>query len=94
MEQEGRLNVLFNPSAFKHGVTEADIRFAFDNKLFDHSVAQHEDKNLLIGLDKQLNPIEILYNEINDHTVNVFHAMKCRKAWRNLANLEENKWQK
>ena len=25
--------------------------------------------------------------------VNVFHAMKCRKSWRNLANLEEKLWQ-
>jgi len=94
MGREYRLNVIFNPSAFKHGVTEADIRFAFDNKLFDHPVAGQEEKNLLIGLDKQLNPIEVLYNEINNYTVNVFHAMKCRKAWRNLANLEEKLWQK
>jgi hypothetical protein len=55
--------------------------------LFDYPVARQEDKNLLMSLDKQLNPIEILYNEINEHTVNVFHAMNCRKAWRNLANL-------
>ena len=93
MEQGGKLNIKCVPSAFKHGVTEEDIRFAFDNKLFDHPVALHEDKNLLIGLDRRLNPLEILYNEINDHTVNVFHAMKCRKAWRNLANLEEKLWQ-
>jgi len=93
MEQEGILIIKCNPSAFKHGVTEDDIRFAFDNKLFDHPVAHTEDKNLLIGLDKQINPIEILYNEIDDSTVNVFHAMKCRKAWRNLANLEEKLWQ-
>ena len=93
MEQGGRLNVEYNPSAFKHGVTEADIRSAFDNMLFEHPVARDEDKNLLIGLDTRLNPLEILYNEIDDHTVNVFHAMKCRKAWRNLANLEEKLWQ-
>lgn len=90
MEQEGRLTVEFNPSAFKHGVTEEDIRFAFDNKLFDHPVETQEDKNLLIGLDKRLNPLEILYNEIDENTVNVFHAMKCRKAWRDLAKLENN----
>jgi hypothetical protein len=94
MEQEGRLNVKCNPSAFKHGVSKDDICFAFDNKLFDHPVARQENKNLLIGLDKQLNPIEILYNEIDNYTVNVFHAMKCRKAWRNLAGLEEKLWQK
>jgi len=93
MEQEGKLKVECNPSAFKHGITEEDIRFAFDNKLFDHPVANYEDKNLLIGWDKRLNPLEILYNEIDDHSVNVFHAMKCRKAWRNLAKLEEKLWQ-
>ena len=93
MESEGRLNVECNPSAFKHGITEEDIRFAFENKLFDHPIVNHSEKNLLIGLDKRLNPVEILYNEIDEHTVNVFHAMKCRKAWRNLANLEEKLWQ-
>ena len=90
MEQGGRLTVECNPSAFKHGVTEDDIRFAFDNKLFEHPVDGQEEKYLLIGLDRRLNPLEILYNEIDDHTVNVFHAMKCRKAWRNLANLAAN----
>jgi len=93
MEKEGILIVEINPSALKHGVTEEDIRFAFDNKLFDHPVANYECKNLLIGLDKRLNPLEILYNEIDDNTVNVFHAMKCRKTWRNLAKLEEKLWQ-
>jgi len=93
MEQEGRLTVECNPSAFKHDVTEEDIRFAFDNILFEHPVAHQDGKNLLIGLDKRLNPIEILYNEIDDCTVNVFHAMKCRKSWRNLAQLEKKLWQ-
>ena len=41
----------------------------------------------------RLNPLEILYNEIDNYTVNVFHAMKCRKAWRDLVNLEEKLWQ-
>ena len=67
--------------------------FAFENKLFEHPIAHAENKNLLIGLDTRLNPLEILYNEVDDHTVNVFHAMKCRKAWRDLANLEEKLWQ-
>jgi hypothetical protein len=35
-----------------------------------------------------------IINEINNDTVNVFHAMKCRKAWRNIAGLEEKLWQK
>jgi hypothetical protein len=80
MEEGVKITVECNPSAFKHGIIEEDIRFAFDNKLFDHPVSHQEEKNLLIGLDRQLNPLEILYNEVDDHTVNVFHAMKCRKA--------------
>jgi len=44
---------------------------------------------LLIGLDRRFNPLEILYNEIDEDNVNVFHAMRCRKAWRNLAKLGE-----
>jgi len=93
MEQERSVRVECNPSAFKHGVAEEDIRFAFDHKLFDHPVAGHEEKNLLIGFDRQLAPLEILYNEIDESSVNVFHAMKCRKAWRNLAKLEDTLWQ-
>ena len=93
MEQEGKFSIKCVPSAFKHGVTEEDIRFAFDNKLFDHPVVHEEEKNLLIGLRRQLNPLEILYNEIDDDTVDVFHAMECRKAWRNIAKLEEKLWQ-
>jgi hypothetical protein len=29
----------------------------------------------------------------DENTVNVFHAMKCRKAWRDLAKLEKKLWQ-
>jgi hypothetical protein len=92
-KQSAGISIECNPSAFKHGVTEEDIRFAFDNRLFEHPVAQQEEKNLLIGLDRHLNPLEILYNEIDEYTVNVFHAMKCRKAWRDLAKLETKLWQ-
>jgi hypothetical protein len=41
-------------------------------------------KNLLIGFDRHANPKaslpEILYNVIDEDTVQVFHAMKCRSA--------------
>jgi hypothetical protein len=37
-------------------------------------------KNLLIGFDCNANPLEILYNVIDENTVQVFHAMKCRAA--------------
>jgi hypothetical protein len=85
-----KLTIECNPSAFKHRVTLEDIRSAFDNRLFERPIAGQEDKNLLIGLDRHLIPLEILYNEIDEETVHVFHAMKCRKAWRDLVYMEEN----
>ena len=38
---------------------------------------------------RRLNPLEILYNEIDEDNVNMFHAMSYRKAWCNLAKLED-----
>jgi hypothetical protein len=75
------VSIEFNPSAFKHGVTEADIRWAFDTARYDGWFNEGEgpDKNkyLLIGFDRNGNPLEILYNIIDEKTINVFHAMKC-----------------
>ena len=79
----------FNDSAFKHGVTEKDIRNAFFYKVFDHPIAGEEEKNLLIGFDTNANLLEILYNVIGDRKINVFHAMKCRKNWRKYAEEQE-----
>jgi hypothetical protein len=56
------LDFEFNPAAFKHGVTEADIRHAFEHRLSDHPVAREEYKHLLLGFDRHLNLLEILYN--------------------------------
>jgi hypothetical protein len=78
--------IIFKPTAFKHGVAEADIRSAFDQILFDGTIAGEDHKHLLVGLDRNGNPLEILYNILDGNAVNVFHAMKCRKAWRSLKN--------
>jgi len=80
----------FNQSAFKHEVTEKDIRSAFAHKVFDHPLAGEEEKNLLLGFDTNANLLEILYNVIGDQKINVFHAMKCRKNWRKYAEKLED----
>ena len=49
--------IKFNYSAFKHGVTEADIIRAFETFIYE-------------------DPIE--------DAINVFHAMPCRKSFREL----------
>jgi hypothetical protein len=79
-------NIECKPSAFKHGVTEADIHWAFSTARYDLPVESDEDKRLLIGFDYVGNPIEILYNELDDGRINVFHAMPCRNIYISLLN--------
>jgi hypothetical protein len=88
-------DVIFKPTAFRHGVSEADIRHALDRPRYDHVMPDEADKNLLIGFDRNGNPLEVLYNVLDEDTINVFHAMKCRKIYRALikpvgANYERN----
>jgi hypothetical protein len=75
--------VEFNQAAFIHNVTEADIRWAFDTARYDGSIDEDEsdNKHLVIGFDRNANPLEIMYNVIDEDTINVFHAMKCRKGF-------------
>jgi hypothetical protein len=68
-------------SAFKHGLIEADILWAFQTIEYDAMLEEYAGKHLLIGFDKSANLIEVLYNVIDDNTVLVFHAMKCRPAF-------------
>ena len=75
----------FNPAAFKHGVSEADIRMAFDTAKYDGLLDENDedarDKYLLIGFDRNANLIEVLYNVIDDDSINVFHAMPCGNSY-------------
>jgi hypothetical protein len=73
--------IVFKAAAFKHGIVEADIHNAFEQRLFDNALTGEEHKNLLIGLDRNGNPLEIMYNVLDGDVINVFHAMKCRKAY-------------
>jgi hypothetical protein len=78
--------ISFNPAAFKHGLTVADIYRAFETYIFEEPMAGEVNKHLLIGFDTHGNHIEVMYNRIDLDTVNVFHAMPCRKA--TLANMQ------
>ena len=73
--------IIFMQSAFRHGVTEADIRWAFNTVEFDELILGFENKYRLLGFNTKGNLIEVLYNLINDHRVNVFHAFPCSDAF-------------
>ena len=79
-------DIVCRPSAFKHGVTEADIRWAFTTARYDLPVEDDEGKRLLIGFNTAGNPLEIMYNELDDGKAHVFHAMPCRNVFSFLLN--------
>jgi uncharacterized DUF497 family protein len=80
------LKIEFNQAAFRHNITEQDIRFAIDTARFDACIDTDETDNkfLIIGFDRNANLLEIMYNVIDEDTINVFHAMKCRKQYTHL----------
>ena len=79
-------NYFFNESAFKHGIIESDIRMAFTRPLFDGLIEGYDNKFLLTGFDTRGNILEIMYNLVDEYTVHIFHAMRCRRAYRMLRN--------
>ena len=44
----------------------------------------YENKHLLLGFDFHGNPLEIMYNDLEDDTISVFHAMPCRTSFISL----------
>jgi hypothetical protein len=77
-------NIRFNNAAFKHDVTMADIFSAFETYIFEDPVEGEDNKFLLIGFDTKANPIEVMYNRIDEERINVFHAMPLRTAYEAL----------
>jgi hypothetical protein len=71
----------FNEAAFRHGIREADIRWAVTHPLYEDLLESFMNKYLVIGYDNKRRLLEIMYNRIDDDTVNIFHAMKCTKKY-------------
>jgi hypothetical protein len=76
--------VKFVPSAFKHGITRADIYHVLSNAEYDGVLDDDNEKHLALGFDSKTNLLEILYNVIDEQTIKVFHAMKCTHTFRSL----------
>jgi len=82
----GNVVIEFNEAAFRHGVSRDDILYAIQTKIYDAPLIDFPDKYIVIGFDTHGNPLEVLYNQMDGNTINVFHAMKARKVF--LAMLE------
>ena len=77
-------NIKFNPAAFKHGISEANIRYVLNYPKYEGPLEEYENKYIVVGFDNSGNLLEILYNCMDDETINVFHAMKCRNIFLHL----------
>jgi hypothetical protein len=75
-------NINFNPAAFKHNMTEDDIKWAIKTHICDVFMVGFDNKYVVIGFDKNGNLIEVMYNLIDKQSINVFHAMQCRDSFR------------
>jgi hypothetical protein len=72
--------VEFNEAAFRHNIAKEDILHALKTKIHDFAISEFPEKNLVIGFDRSGNPLELLYNPIDNNNIYVFHAMKIRKS--------------
>jgi hypothetical protein len=77
-------DIIFNNSAFEHDITEESIRYVLRHPRYEGLLENEDNKYIVRGFDNANNLLEILYNEIDDKTVNIFHAMKCRKIFFHL----------
>jgi hypothetical protein len=75
------MTLVFNPAAFKHGLTEMDVEAAMATVLVDELIEEFENKYLLIGFGMNGNLVEVMYNLVGEDIANIFHAMKCRKEF-------------
>jgi hypothetical protein len=77
----------FNHAAFKHGISKENICYALNRPRYEGPLEEDGDKYIVIGFDGSGNLLEIMYNHLDDETVNVFHAMKCRKIFYHLLDI-------
>ena len=69
------------PSAFRHRISEEDIRQAIRTNIREFLIDEYGDTYAIIGFDTRGNMLEIMANLINEETREVFHAMRCRKSF-------------
>ncbi|GBU29102.1 hypothetical protein R84B8_02666 [Treponema sp. R8-4-B8] len=79
--------VEFNEAAFRHGFSKEDILCALKTKIRAGLVGELPEKYAVIGFDRVGNPLEIMYNPVDDNTISVFHAMRARKSFIKMLGL-------
>ena len=57
---------------------------ALKTKIYAAAINEFPEKYAIIGFDRAGNPLEIVYNPIDDNSIYVFHAMRARKSFLKL----------
>ena len=83
------VRIEFNEAAFRHNISREDILHALKSKIRAGAIEGFPEKYAVIGFDCSGNPIEVMYNPIDDDSINVFHAMKIRKSTVKMLGLQE-----
>jgi hypothetical protein len=78
-------------SAYRHGLTGAEIQHAWDNALAFHDIdTDHEPtKSLCIGPDTAGNLLELLFLQLADDEL-IIHAMPLRPVFRTYLTGEDS----
>ena len=67
---------------YKHGIEKSEILHAFNSDIYNETLENFLNKTLVIGYDSKLRLIEIVCDIISDEHVIIFHAMECRRVYR------------
>jgi len=79
--------VEFNEAAFRHKISREDILCALKTKIRAGVVRELPETYAVIGFDRAGNPLELMYNPVDDNTISVFHAMKVRNSFIKILGL-------
>jgi len=84
-------DVHFTESAFKHGISEVDIRHAKNRaiKIIEFFDESDRERILMIGPDQTGNLLELLMAINPDSSLKIFHAMRLRPKFEELIYEEE-----
>jgi len=73
--------VEFHEAALQHNVNKEDIIHALKHRTHDALVEELPDKWAVIGPNRAGNLLELIYTEIDENSICVYHAMDVRDSF-------------
>ena len=73
--------VEFHEAAFRHNICKEDIIHALNHRTHDALIEEFPDKWAVIGPNRAGNSLELIYSEIDDNSICVYHAMNARDSF-------------